>query len=231
MGKEILGSLELNRVYQIDCLEGMQLLPNNCIDVILTDPPYGINLTPQRKGSKFKDTKVENDDNLDWLPNVVKEYKRLLKPDSVGYIFCNWQNYDVFKQAFEKEFTIKNCIVWNKDWFGMGNNWRPNHEFILTITNGKFKTKSNNKSNIITCRRVAPQKLTHPCEKPVNLLTEIIEESCDEGAVILDTFAGTGSTCIASVKTNRKFIAFETVKEYIEIANQRLDNIGVSFDG
>ncbi len=225
MAKELLGDLELNRIYQQDCIEGMKMIPEESVDVIITDPPFGINLTPQRKSSKFKGTTVNNDDTLDWLPELVSEYKRILKPNSVGYVFCNWQKYDVFKQALEKEFTIKNCLVWNKDWFGMGNNWRPNHEFVIVITNGKFKTKSNNKSNILTQRRVAPQKLTHSCEKPVALIEEIIEESCEEGSIILDSYLGTGATAVAALRTNRNFIGFELESEYVQIANQRLENV------
>ena len=214
--------IELNKIYNEDCLEGMKRIPDKSVDMILTDPPYGINLTPQRSNGKFKGTKVINDSTLDWLPSLVSEYKRILKPDSVGYVFCNWQNYDLFKQAFEIDFTIKNCIVWNKDWFGMGNNWRANHEFIMVITNGKFKTKSNNKSNIITVRRVSPQKLTHSCEKPVALLEEIILESCDEGAIVLDTFLGTGATAVACINTNRNVIGFELDKGYYDVANARI---------
>lgn len=213
----------INQIHHGDCLEIMKDIADKSVDLILTDPPYGINLTPQRASGKFKGTKVINDDTLDWLPSVVKEYKRILKADSVGYVFCNWQNYDVFKQAFEKEFTIKNCIVWNKDWFGMGNNWRANHEFILVITNGKFKTKSNNKSNIITKRRMSPQKMSHSCEKPVSLLEEIIVESSDEGAVVIDTFLGTGSLAIAAINTGRKFIGIEQDAGYVEIARNRIN--------
>ena len=214
--------MEMNLLHG-DCLELMKDIPDRSIDLIITDPPYGTNLTPQRKNSKFKGTKVLNDDTLDWLPDLVSEYKRILKENSVGYVFCNWQKYDLFKQAFEKEFIIKNCLVWNKDWIGMGNNWRPNHEFILVITNGKFKTKSNNKSNIITQRRVSPQKLTHPCEKPVPLIEELIIESSDEGDVILDSFLGTGSTAIACINTNRNFIGIELDDKYFEIAKERIE--------
>ena len=219
--------LELNKIHHGDCLELMKDIPDGSIDMILSDPPYGINLTPQRKTSKFKNEKIPNDDNLEWLPEVVSEYKRILKDDSVGYVFCNWQNYDVFKQVFEKEFTIKNCLVWNKDWFGMGNNWRPNHEFILVITNGKFKTKSRNKSNVLTYRRLSPRKLLHSCEKPVNLLEELIKESTDEEDVILDSFLGSGSTAIACINTNRFFIGIEKEKEYVDIANKRLEEMVV----
>ena len=214
--------IDLNKIYNEDCLEGMKLIDDESIDLIVTDPPYGINLTPQRGGSKFKNTKVINDNNLEWLPEIVKQYYRMLKPNSAGYIFCNWQNYGIFKQSFEKQFTIKNCIVWNKDWFGMGNNWRPNHEFILLITNGKFQTKSNNKSNILTCRRASPQKLTHSCEKPVKLLEELITESSDEGDIVLDSFTGTGSLPLAAINTNRNYIGFELDKQYCDIANERI---------
>jgi site-specific DNA-methyltransferase (adenine-specific) len=223
--KRTLGSLELNRIYQMDCIEGMKLIPDKSIDIIITDPPYGIDLTPQRSGSKFKGEKILNDDNLEWLPLIVKEFKRILKHNSVAYVFCNWQKYDVFKQEFEKEFTIKNCLVWDKDWFGMGNNWRPNHEFILVITNGKFKTKSNNKSNILKFRRVAPQKLTHSCEKPVPLIEELIKESCEDGTVVLDCYLGSGSTAVAALRTNRNFIGFEIEPEYVRIANQRIEHV------
>jgi len=217
--------MELNKIYNQDCLIGMKEISDHSVDLIITDPPYGINLTPQRENGKFKNTKVINDNNLDWLPHVVEEYYRILKPNSAGYIFCNWQNYDKFKQAFETKFTIKNCIVWNKDWFGMGNNWRPNHEFIMLVTNGTFKTKSNNKSNIITCRRVSPQRLTHSCEKPVKLLEEIINESSNEGDLILDSFVGTGSLPIACVNTKRNYIGFELDNTYYKTANERIQNI------
>ena len=155
---------------------------------------------------------------MDWLPEIVVQYKRVLKDNRAGYIFCNWQNYDIFKQEFQKEFIIKNLIVWDKDWLGMGNNWRPNHEFIMLITNGKFQTKSNDKTNIIKCRRLSSQKMTHSCEKPVVLLENLIIESSDVGDTVLDTFCGTGSTLVACKKSNRKYIGMELDETYYNIA-------------
>jgi len=215
---------EYIRLFQGDCLEVMDRLIEKGVkfDMILTDPPYGIDLTPQRESGKFKNTKVVNDNNLDWLPKVVKQWKDLLKPDSCAYIFCNWQNYDVFKQEIQKEFIIKNCIVWDKDWLGMGNNWRPNHEFIILATNGKFKTKSNNKTNIIKSRRLSSQKMLHSCEKPQPLLEELIIESCNENDLILDSFVGSGSTLLASRNLHRKCIGIELEEKYCEIAKNRL---------
>jgi len=214
--------LKENEIYNDDCLKLMKRIPDESIDVVVTDPPYGIKLTPQRKGGKFKNTVVKNDDNLDWLPELSNELYRVLKNNAACYVFCNWQSYDIFKQAFEKKFTIKNCIVWNKDWFGMGNNWRPNHEFILLATKGNFKTKSKNKSNILTHRRLHSSKMLHSCEKPLPLLEELIVESCNENDLILDCYCGSASTIEACLNTNRKFIGIEIDEDYFKIAKKRI---------
>jgi site-specific DNA-methyltransferase (adenine-specific) len=209
----------------MDCLEGLKLIEDNSIDLLLTDPPYGINLTPQRSGGKFHNEKVKNDSTLEWLPSLVEESHRVCK--NTALVFCNWQNYDKFKQAFEKKFIIKNCIVWNKDWFGMGNNFRPNHEFILLCCKTNVKTKSNNLSNVLTFRRISPQKMLHSCEKPVRLLELLINELTNEKEVVADFFGGSGSTYEAALNTNRQYIGFELDTKYFEIAQTRINNIKV----
>ena len=213
------------KLYKGDCLEVMNKLIKEGIkvDMVLTDPPYGINLTPQRVSGKFKGTKVINDDTLEWLPKAVDKIYELTK--NVAVIFCSWQFIDVFKIAFEKKFIVKNILVWNKDWLGMGNNYRPNYELILLLCKTNVKTKSKNKSNILTYRRISPQKMLHSCEKPVPLLTDLILELTDENNIILDCFMGSGSTGIACLNTNRNFIGIELDEHYFDIAKDRLENI------
>lgn len=155
-----------------DCLELMKDIPDESVDMILTDPPYGIDLKPQRASSNWKNTKVINDDNLDW--------------------------------------------------FGLGNNFRPNYELIILATKGKYKTKSNNLSNILKFRRVAPAKLHHSCEKPVALLELLIEESTEEKSIVIDPFMGSGSTGVACKNLNRNFIGMELDDKYFEIAKRRI---------
>ena len=208
-------------LYQNDCFEVMKAIKDNSIDLILTDPPYGINLTPQRSNGKFKNTAVINDDNLDWLPDYVDEVNRISK--NVVCIFCSWQNIDKFKIAFEEKFIVKNILIWNKDWFGMGNNYRPNYELILLLCKTNIQTKSKNKSNILTYRRLSPQKLLHSCEKPVKLLEDLIYELSEENNVVLDTFMGSGSTGEASLNLKRKFIGIELDNTYFEIAKKRIE--------
>ena len=192
------------------------------VDMILTDPPYGIDLTPQRENGKFKNTKVINDNNLCWLPKFVNQIYALTKNTAI--IFCAWQNIDKFKIELEKKFTIKNILVWNKDWFGMGNNYRPNYELILLCCKTNITTKSKNKSNILTYRRIPPQKLKHSCEKPVGLLEDLIYELTDENDIVLDSFMGSGSTGVACLNTNRRFIGIELDEKYFTIAYTRLEN-------
>ena len=201
-------------------MELMREIPDKSIDMVLTDPPYGIDLTPQREKGKFKDTKVINDNNLLWLDTYVEEVYRVSK--NTVCVFCSWQNIDRFKIAFENKFIIKNILVWNKDWFGMGNNYRPNYELILLCCKDNIVTKSKNKSNILTYRRVSPQKLLHSCEKPLPLLEDLILELSNEGDIVLDSFMGSGSTGVACKNTNRKFIGIEIDKNYFEIACKRI---------
>ena len=212
------------KLYQGDCLEVMDELIEDGVkvDMILTDPPYGIDLTPQRENGKFKNTKVINDNNLCWLPKFVNQIYALTKNTAI--IFCAWQNIDKFKIELEKKFTIKNILVWNKDWFGMGNNYRPNYELILLCCKTNITTKSKNKSNILTYRRIPPQKLKHSCEKPVGLLEDLIYELTDENDIVLDSFMGSGSTGVACLNTNRRFIGIELDEKYFTIAYTRLEN-------
>lgn len=206
-----------------DCLELMKGIPDGSIDMILTDPPYGISLKPQRASSNWKNTKVINDNNLDWLPCFVKESYRVLRKDSVMFFFVSWQTIDKVKPKIEDYFEVKNVIVWDKDWFGLGNNFRPNHEFIILASKGKYKTKSKNLSNILKFRRVAPMKLQHSCEKPVALLELLIEESVEEKSVVLDPFMGSGTTGVACKNLNRNFIGYELDEHYFEIATNRIN--------
>lgn len=210
-------------IYNEDCFSKIKQFPENYFDLVLTDPPYGINLTPQREDGQFKGTKVVNDDNLDWLEGFVEDIYRVSK--NVACVFCGWQKIDVFKNAFEKKFLVKNILIWDKDWFGMGNNYRPNYEMILLLCKTNVTTKSKNKSNLLKYRRMSSQKMTHSCEKPVALLKDLIEELSDSGEIVFDPLMGSGSCGIASVELDRKFVGIEIDKKYYDSAKSRLEEL------
>ena len=93
---------------------------------------------------------------------------------------------------------------------------------IILACKTNFTTHSKNKSNILTYRRLSPQKLTHSCEKPIPLLEDLIVELSNEKDVILDSFMGSGSTCVACKNTNRRYIGIELDDKYFDIACDRL---------
>lgn len=213
-------------LYNGDCLEVMDKLIEQGVkvDAIITDPPYGINLTPQRKNGKFKDTKIIADGDID----IIKKFlERAEKMTDRLYMFASWKELGNIQPHIEKHFNYKNCIVWDKMWFGMGGNWRPNHEFIIYGTSKNKKDSgtitSTKKENILRHRRVSPQKLQHSCEKPIPLLEEIIEQN---GNIILDPFMGSGTTGVACKNLNRSFIGIELDVNYFNIAKERIEKAG-----
>lgn len=205
-----------------DCLELMKDIPDGSVDLVLTDPPYGMSLKPQRSTSKFNGIKIANDDHLSWLPEYADQLHRVAK--NVVFSFVDWAHLRDFQNEYERVgFKIKNVLVWHKDWFGMGNNFRPNYELCIFACKTSVVTRSNNISNVLKVRRLSPTKMTHVAEKPVSLLEILIKETTEEGATILDSFMGTGSTGVACVNTNRRFIGMEKELKYFEIARKRID--------
>ena len=231
MTKELLGSIELNRIYQMGVIEGLSLLPDESVDLVITDPPYLMNYRSNRRVKMEKFDYIQNDKNShDLISEFLEGIHKKMKNDTAIYMFCSWHHIDFFKQEFEKYFKLKNIIVWNKNNHGSGDlkgAYAPKHEFILYGHKGRSLFREKRIPDVIDCAKIASPKLTHPTEKPIDLLKIFIRNNSDEGDIVLDGFAGTGSTCIASLEEKRKFIAFELESEYVEIANKRLDTYNI----
>ena len=234
MGKELLGSLELNRIYQFDVLEGLKLIPDESLDLCITDPPYLMNYRSNRRVKQEKFDYIKNDkDSHSLISEFIELVHKKMKNDTAIYMFCSWHHIDFFKQEFEKHFKLKNIIVWNKNNHGSGDlkgAYAPKHEFILFGHKGRSLFKEKRIPDVIDCAKIPSPKLTHPTEKPTDLLKIFIRNNSNEGDIIFDGFAGTGSTCVAATEENRKFLAFELEPEYIEIGNMRLDNTEIKLN-
>ena len=208
---------------QGDCLERMKEIESGSVDMILTDPPYGMNLKPQRKFGKFHGDLIKNDNNLDWCETFFLECHRLLPKNSAAIVFCSHHCIAEFILAARSaSFDIKNLVIWDKKQFGMGGNWRPKHELILICTKGRFVTHSNSLSTIIEFKRTHHTKSVHPTQKPVDLMQHLIEQPDYNPEIILDPFMGSGSTGVACVNTGRKFIGIEMDQGYFEIGVNRV---------
>ncbi|RAU96827.1 site-specific DNA-methyltransferase [Paenibacillus sp. YN15] len=227
--KTLLGGIELNRIYQRDVLELSRALPGGCVDLVVTDPPYLMNYRSNRRVATEKFRHIENDqDSRGLISEYLAECYRLMKDNTAIYVFCSWHHIDFFKQEFEKHFKLKNLIVWNKNVHGTGDltgSYGPKHELVLFGHKGRSLLREKRVPDVIDCAKISGSKLTHPTEKPTELLRLFIRNSSDHGAVVYDGFAGTGSVCESAAVEGRSFIASEIDREYVEIANMRLDSL------
>ena len=217
------------KLYQGDCLEVMSGIEDKSVDLIVTDPPYLMDYQSNRRKKEDKFDKIKNDKgNYMLIQDYLEECHRIMKDNTAIYCFCSWHNIDFFKNEFEKYFKLKNILVWNKNNHGTGDlkgSYAPKHEFILFGHKGRTLLREKRIADVIDCPKISSNKLTHPTEKPQDLLEIFIKQSSDEGSIIFDGFMGTGSCGIAAKKLNRNFIGIELDEKYFNIAKDRLENI------
>lgn len=220
---------ELTTMYNGDCLSVMKELETESIDCILTDPPYGMNW--QSGHRKVKYDKIQNDSDLLWVDDWLKESFRLLKQDRTFYSFCSWHNVDIFKQKIEACFELKNILIWYKNNHGSGDltgNYAPIYENILFATKGNPKLFGKRVPNILEFDRTINE--FHPTEKPVSLISLLVEKSCRNDYVVLDMYAGSGTTGVACKQMGVKSILIEREEKYCKTALDRLSFRGLGID-
>ena len=217
------------KLYQGDCLEIMGGIKDKSVDLIVTDPPYLMDYQSNRRKKEDRFDKIKNDKgNYMLIQDYLEECHRIMKDNTAIYCFCSWHNIDFFKNEFEKHFKLKNILVWNKNNHGTGDlkgSYAPKHEFILFGHKGRTLLREKRIADVIDCPKISSNKLTHPTEKPQDLLEIFIKQSSDVGSIIFDGFMGTGSCGIAAKKLNRNFIGIELDEKYFNIAKDRIENI------
>ena len=199
--------LKTNEIYNIDCMEGLKLIDDNSIDLVIIDPPYLLNIN-----------KVKNVSNMNKYANDLLNLK-----DGFDLKVLDLLNY----------FSNKNCnheiLTWHKQNPSplINNNYLPDTEYILFFREkgvklyGNYHTKR--KYYISLTNKVDKQKYKHPTIKPLELIEYHIENSSKEGDLILDCFAGSGTTLVGAINKNRRYIGFEIDKNYYEIAKKRIE--------
>ena len=206
---------------QGDCLELMKTIPDGSVDMVLTDPPYGMSFVSGFRKVAFN--AIANDSSLEWIDDLASELHRITKDDTAHYVFCSYHHIDKFKQAFERHFKIKNILTWVKNNTSMGDlkgDFAPKTEFILFMQKGRCLIRGKRDCNVLQYARTGNE--LHPTQKPVDMLEFLISKFSDESMVICDPFMGSGSTAVAAKNTNRKYIGIELNQNYFEIAKKRI---------
>lgn len=220
------------KIYCGNSIEIMPLLQP--VDLIITDPPYGLNYQSARPTEERKKEKIENDGFDDYrklLIDIKNSLDEIMADNAEAYIFCGggssspilahaWLEYKTAKR-----FDVKNLLVWDKKFVGMGWDWRFQYETIFQLQTGNGlnnSTDGSTRSNILRCNNVIPQAGDHPTEKPVTLITQILLAKSSQ--IVLDPFLGSGTTLVACKDLNRKGVGIELTEKYCELAKKRLKN-------
>jgi site-specific DNA-methyltransferase (adenine-specific) len=210
--------LPINKIICMDCLGFMKDLPDKCIDLVLTDPPYGIHdkinnggRTQQYAGNKFAILYDKNPWDRQRPPAMhFENIFRLSK----NQIICGG-NYFV-----EHLPVSRGWIFWDKMGEGMSS---VNNELIFTsfdISIKTFQRCHGNDKGFMT-----PDGGLHPTQKPVALGLWILENYSKPDDLILDCYCGSGSFCVAAKMLNRRYIGIDISEEYCKIARERLEAV------
>lgn len=232
--------LETNKyeIHNKDCREIIKGLPDNSVDLILTDPPY--NLSPYSTGNMKFDWRSEVNNNIANWDKVfldpmefADDFKRILSPKGNIFIFTSYNQLGDWHKALDNIFDTFQFMVWHK------TNPIPNIrkssflnscELIVCVWNKghtwNFK-KQNEMHNFIEspiCMGVERLKdPKHPTQKPVKILKHIIEIASNEDDLVFDPFMGVASSGYAALDLNRKYLGVELEENYFNAGKKRLE--------
>lgn len=192
--------LELNKIYNEDCLEGMKRIPDNSVDLACTDPPYLIRYKTGRRKYEHKFChEITNDDNEALISSYIAELYRLLKDKSAAYIFCSSKTVDFFRnECIKAGFSIKNEIIWVKNHWTAGDlqaQYGQQYEIILYANKGRCKINGKRLSDVWYFPRVCGSKQIHQNQKPLSLIEQIVEKSSQAGGGSFRWFYGKRNNC------------------------------------
>jgi DNA modification methylase len=200
------------------------------VDLVLTDPPYGIGFQSEmakrgrRKQAIANDAKDEHEA---FLRKALPAIKTVMKRGAVMYWFAGGGGGEPVLAkallAISEHFTLLNTLVWDKIDPGMGWRWRRSWEAIIEASNGKPSAwyGGSEKRNVLPYPKAIPQADQHPTPKPVPLLEQLIRASVRGCGLILDPFVGSGPTFIAAERAGRTCLAGEIEPRYCDIVVAR----------
>ncbi|MEI9979913.1 MAG: DNA methyltransferase [Edaphobacter sp.] len=207
-----------NSITHGDCIQVMREMPANSVDFILTDPPYLVNYR-DREGRT-----IQNDANADWLKPAMQQAYRVLKQDRVAIMFYGWTKVDVFFDAWkEAGFRPVGHIVFRKTYGSKARFLSYQHEQAYLLAKGRPPLPKQPLADVMDMP-YSGNKL-HPTQKPVAALAPLVRSFSLQGELVLDPFAGSGSTCAAALLTGRRYFGVEMDAEYFEQASARLERV------
>ncbi len=244
---------ELNKIYNMGCVEGMKFIPDNTIDLVITDPPFAIEFKAKRSNYNRTEANVlegyreiPKKQYYDFTVQWMKQVYRILNDSGSMYIFSGWNNLkDILVAIDELGFITVNHIIW-KYQFGVVTK----RKFVTSHYHCLYVCKNDEKRKFFPYERfeknlrdVCGRSLHYedkedvwyikreywngdqktPTKLPAELIRKILTYSSKENDAVLDPFLGSGQVAVVSRMMHRRYIGFEVVKEYYEFAKERLE--------
>ena len=249
MAKFLAGSaIDADSVYCGDALELIHSVPDNSADMVFMDPPYGHNnnsngdLIARREAAlgkgdyiaKRDDRPITNDgaEANEVLAAILPEIKRVLVPGGCCCCCCCGgggpdPQFARWSLMLDEAIGFKMAVVWDKGPMGMGWHYRRSYEMVLIAQKPgaacRWFDDSNKVENIIRhIRKVIPRSDQHPTEKPIGLAQHFIRLHSRAGDLVLDPFAGSGTTLIAAKQEGRRYLGFEIDEHWAGVAERRV---------
>ena len=207
--------LPVDRILSGDCTEVLEGLPEACIDLVVTDPPYLVRYRDRSGRTLY------NDDRSDWVFPVFREIHRVLRPHTFCISFYGWSHVDTFMCAWkEAGFRPVGHLVWPKNYASRTGFVHYRHEQAFLLAKGRPPCPERTLSDVQ--RWTYSGNRHHPTEKAVSIIEPLIETFSWPGDIVLDPFLGSGTTALAARRCGRHYIGIEKDTEYCTVAERRL---------
>lgn len=223
--------METNIIYNSDCLKGLKILPDKSVDLVVTDPPYDIEISGagiyKQKDKQYVKELNGIKDGFD--SKILDELCRVMKKINI-YIWCSQKQILPLLDYFVKDKKCNyNIITWHKTnpVPACGNKYLTDTEYCLFFREkgvkiyGEFKTKFT--YYVTPLNQKDKKEWGHPTIKPLNIIENLINNSSKEGDIVLDPFMGSGTTALAAKNLNRMYLGYELNEEYYKVCLERLE--------
>jgi DNA modification methylase len=226
---------DLVTLYHGDCLDVLAGLGEATVGAVVTDPPYasGSRLEAAKSSSgamlragRFADRPIELDQmtttGFVWLMRAVGQACRPMLPDGGSFLsFIDWRQWPNLVGALETcNYRVQGMVVWDKGSMGLGNGFRAQHELVCHASKGVPNVHDKGCGNVLSHGRVEPSH--HPSPKPVQIMERLITVVTEPGGIVLDPFAGSGTTLLAAKQAGRRAIGIEFEERYCQVIAERL---------
>ena len=209
-----------NTVFNCDCFDLIKAIPDNSLDLVIVDPPYGDGVGYGRKNKEILNNEDESI-NYKFLDAVYRK----MKNNTSLYLFSNHKFvYQIKEHAIKNGYNYRMLCIMVKNNIGMGYGFRNQYEVCLVLEKGKAKYNRNDISNVWKMKHVNHTDKSHPHQKEYDVIRRIILHSSKEGDLVFDAFMGSFSTAIACHKEKRDFIGSELDSKWYKLGQEKLNN-------